>query len=59
MKINWAIVGSVAAIAFQTVALAATVVGSANATQSTITEIKVDVSYLKRDLERLNNKVFP
>lgn len=59
MKINWGIVGTVAAIAFQTVALAATVVGSAQATQSTVTEMRVDISYLKRDVQRLSDKVFP
>jgi hypothetical protein len=59
VNVNWTIVGTVAAIAFQTVALTATVITTAQATQDTVTEMRVDISYLKRDVQRLSDKVFP
>jgi len=59
MKINWGVVGTVAAIAFQTIALTGTVVSAQQSTQTSVTELRVDIGYLKRDVQRLTDKIFP
>jgi hypothetical protein len=59
MQINWAVVGTVAAIAFQTVALASAVVSTASATQTELVTLKTTIVYMQRDVQRLTDKVFP